>query len=603
MFFLQPNLLWLAALILPVILLLYLLKRKYRDQTVSSILLWERVLEKMEASRPWQRLRQQWLLWLQLLAAMLMILGLSRPALPTEGLQAKHTILVIDVSGSMRAKEGEGTRLDQAKAKVEEWTGKLGGEQSVTLIAAGKTPRVLLSQSQDANAVKQTVRKLAAEVSPADLAGALSLAYALSAEQPGTEIIYIGDGGQGRPDNGLFPHRFVKVGKQKANVAVGAFTVQTEAGRTTAFARIDNRGERGARVIATLKNERGQLMGTRALEIKADESETVTWEGLAPSPLWRVSLQSNQDALAEDNERWAFNQKGQALPVVAVGKENLFVQKVFALSGQVEWTHADEVGEPASPETLTVINQAKASVPKQGPLLLLDPPGAGNGLNLKVRRETPVTGEVTALAAHPLTKQVDLLKVAIAGVKQMEVPAWAEVVYQVGDTPLVLAGEQQGRRVVVFTFDLQKSDLPLQPSFPILMMNVLHWLAPVSAWSGLEAEAGSTLKLPGVQAEQPIRLTSLAPAHTSLQIPYRTAIPIPEQSGLWQVQAEGANQPHLRLFVPFAQEETDIAPAEWPEAPSPTEGSREGEWEMWWWLALGGLFIMGVEWVVFTRGY
>ncbi|PQP86022.1 BatA domain-containing protein [Paenibacillus sp. AR247] len=62
------------ALSIPAILLMYLLKRKFIDTTVPSHLLWDRVLKNIEANRPWQKLQNRLLLWLQLLAAALLVL-------------------------------------------------------------------------------------------------------------------------------------------------------------------------------------------------------------------------------------------------------------------------------------------------------------------------------------------------------------------------------------------------------------------------------------------------------------------------------------------------------------------------------------------------
>ena len=46
-----------AALLIPAIVFLYLLKRRYTDRTASSTLLWQRVMREMEVTRPWERLR------------------------------------------------------------------------------------------------------------------------------------------------------------------------------------------------------------------------------------------------------------------------------------------------------------------------------------------------------------------------------------------------------------------------------------------------------------------------------------------------------------------------------------------------------------------
>jgi hypothetical protein len=64
--FLTPLAFALAAL-LPVIVALYFLKLRREKQRVSSTYLWRTLVRDAAANAPWQRLRPNWLLLLQLL--------------------------------------------------------------------------------------------------------------------------------------------------------------------------------------------------------------------------------------------------------------------------------------------------------------------------------------------------------------------------------------------------------------------------------------------------------------------------------------------------------------------------------------------------------
>ena len=64
--FLTPLAFLLGLLALP-ILVLYMLKMRRRQVEVSSVLLWQRLLRDREANAPWQRLKRNLLLILQLL--------------------------------------------------------------------------------------------------------------------------------------------------------------------------------------------------------------------------------------------------------------------------------------------------------------------------------------------------------------------------------------------------------------------------------------------------------------------------------------------------------------------------------------------------------
>ena len=76
--FLAPAAFWFAAT-LPVVVVFYLLKRKRVVKLVSSTLLWQKFLADTQANAPFQKLRHNWLLVLQLLLLLLAILALSRP--------------------------------------------------------------------------------------------------------------------------------------------------------------------------------------------------------------------------------------------------------------------------------------------------------------------------------------------------------------------------------------------------------------------------------------------------------------------------------------------------------------------------------------------
>jgi len=83
-----PFALGLLALAVPIVVL-YLLKVKREDLTVSSNFLWRRVLEDKQANAPWQKLQKNWLLLLQLLLLFLLVFTLTRPFFEAEA-QARN---------------------------------------------------------------------------------------------------------------------------------------------------------------------------------------------------------------------------------------------------------------------------------------------------------------------------------------------------------------------------------------------------------------------------------------------------------------------------------------------------------------------------------
>ena len=170
---------FLAAL--PVIILFYLLKRTYENTLIPSTLLWQKLLREMEANRPWQKLRRNLLLLLQLLMAALLALALARPALPADGPAADHTLAVLDLSPSMAP------RLAENKKQVENLINKHTPIQRLTLISMGREARILASGS-DPSVLEKALEGAEQEYGKADYEGALSLAAALSAKDRQSDV-------------------------------------------------------------------------------------------------------------------------------------------------------------------------------------------------------------------------------------------------------------------------------------------------------------------------------------------------------------------------------------------------------------------------------
>ena len=78
--FLTPAAFLFAATI-PVVIVFYLLKRKRVVKLVSSTLLWQKFLSETQASAPFQKLRKNWLLILQIILLTLAVFALARKSI------------------------------------------------------------------------------------------------------------------------------------------------------------------------------------------------------------------------------------------------------------------------------------------------------------------------------------------------------------------------------------------------------------------------------------------------------------------------------------------------------------------------------------------
>ncbi len=201
-----------AAIAIPSLLVLYFLKLRRKEVDVSTTLLWKKTIHDMQANAPFQRLRRNLLLYLQLLALALAILAIAQPTLRGERGQGGRHVLILDRSASMAAdadgEPGGETRLDEAKARalaVLESIPEPGPFSSeapaeVMVVAFDTKPAVVRSFTTNRAAVREAVERIEASSTPTAIADAMTLLRPYVDPSPGE--------GDAAPTPGAATHLF-----------------------------------------------------------------------------------------------------------------------------------------------------------------------------------------------------------------------------------------------------------------------------------------------------------------------------------------------------------------------------------------------------------
>lgn len=607
-------------LIIPVILALYLLKRKYEDHHVSSTLLWKKTLQNWEVMRPWQKLRRSLLLFLQLLAALLLVLALIRPALPAEGATADHTVLVIDTSASMLTREGDHSRFELAIKGARQIVENLGSKQTVTLIDAGRKPRVLLSKSSDKAALLHELDLLSAHLGKSDLRAALSLASAIAATEEGSGIIWYGDGGAERitGTDAVFAgssFRFVQVGRTNENSGIGVFVTQPGEKGMDGLLRIDNHGSRPTAGKATVYDLDGKLVDAGDFTVEANGSHSLSFRNLPQSPAYRAVISVEPDGLAEDNEMWSVPFIGEKARAVFVSPNgNRFVSQVLKTGDLLTVETMDKLPDKTDGSAdVWIFDRVVPDVLPQGNVLLIAPDRKTSWLPYTGEKEIKFSAE--AKQDDLLLKYVDLKDVHVTQAAALgEMPGMHSLVRS-GELDLIRSGTIKGQRMVIVTFDLHQSDFALRPAFPIFMQNAIAWLSPKQSSPISSAEAGEALIVPLTPGAS--SRTLVFPDGTRQKVTAEGTswlMQVPQQTGLYRLEEVLAGGKQIRYFgVSLNAAESDIAPrpmsvasqsAVNPEEKRTTQTTQTpGSKELTYWLAALALLAVFAEWRVYQRGY
>ena len=596
----------LFGLSLPVIVLLWLLKRRRQEHEVSSTYLWHQVLRDVRANAPWQRLRLHLLLLLQLLIAALLALALARPHLLGAAGGQEHLILLVDVSGSMQTAadvSGGPSRFDLARAEAAAQLQALPGQGRATLVAVGHSPKVLAQAAPRAQ-VQAALAALKPTYEGADWSQALSLAAAIGREQPGAQALLLTDAPV--PPATLaalgFPARAVSLGQPVDNLSV-QLSLRTDAGSfPAALARVVNHGRAQAQTQMQLLAD-GELLDERRVDVPPGGSAEVVWKDLPTGARAFTARLAGPDALAADNAAHAVvNRRGRSQALL-VSRSNLFLDQALSLRADMELVRTTPQNYAPGQYQLYIFDGWLPPTLPGGALLLINPPDSPLVSLMPVASAGALH---KGLQSGPVLAYVPLDDVHVARARPINVPTWANSLLESPEGTLLAAGHESGRPVAVFGFDIHESDLPLRIGFPVLMQNLLAWLVP-PAPTATRVSAGESLPL----ALDP--LATAATVTTPDERVARVAPPLPAAPWtdtalpgvytLTQTLSGGGERVSAFVVAVPAGESgagEGIAPAA--TARQGAGGGRPPLREVWPWLAALALLLLGAEWWVFVRG-
>lgn len=165
-----------AAVCMPVLVLLYMLKLRRRPVRVSSTLLWRSAVDDLQANVPLRWLRASWLLLMHLLILGLLVVAFGRPALSMGESGSARVVILLDRSASMSATDGTGgaTRWSAAQDRCVELIDRAigAGGTSVALVTFAAEPSVVVGFTSSAADLRDAVRATTPTDQPANLAAA-----------------------------------------------------------------------------------------------------------------------------------------------------------------------------------------------------------------------------------------------------------------------------------------------------------------------------------------------------------------------------------------------------------------------------------------------
>lgn len=472
----------LALFAIPTIILMYLLKQKYKETKVPSLYLWKKAVPESKAQEPWQKLRKNILLFLQIAAAALLAFALGGPYIMGKS-QVVDYVLALDCSMSMQATDVEESRFLEAKKDMMHLVDEAAPQSSFSVVLLQEEPNLVLSGANE----KQEVLRCIQEVQVTD--GGVSWDKAktiLEAERDvlGGEIIVFGDD---YGNLGALPAQEQVYNKGGNNSALSMLSYTEQEDGLSVLTRLENWGIGGEEKTVTLYTD-DAVFDTKSFTLERGETVDVTFRGVPKETESIIVRLFPEDDLTTDNMRYQGISTANNEKVLLVTESNLFLEKALSLVDQMElYKTTPEKAKNLSGYGLYIYDSClPETLPEDGFVMLFNPPKNGY---VTLGNEKDILTTARTMGNTGLS---DISSISFEVAKGNPIQAsWGKPLIRSGEDTLAVFGEYQGKKMAVFGFDLHDSDLPLTAGFPILLYRLGEWFFPEGEDGLSQQQAGT----------------------------------------------------------------------------------------------------------------
>lgn len=318
--------------------------------------------------------------------------------------------------------------------------------------------------------------------------------------------------------------------------------------------------------------------------------------------------------MTADHEAWAIVGGSIHAQVLLVTKGNTFLETALRLQPNITLFEItpDKYSTTIGNYDLTVFDGMAPLHPPAGNILFVNPP-EGNYTFGTSGKQTGISHISMGTDPFNLLTNIDLSNIhVIQTTHQLQPALWAQTLIAATETPLLIAGENNNRRIAALGFDLHASDLPLQPAFPILMHNLTNWFLPPPVPENVQLMPGVPLTVQVWPGADHVTITGPDKQVTTVGPPFPvTPYTKTDTVGLYHVTqtVHGRTLDGTFAINLFDAGQSRLAPARSLPIVHSTNIASGGSAvprqlrEIWPWIAAFLLLVLCVEWWLFSRSY
>jgi Ca-activated chloride channel homolog len=526
MIFLTPwGLLGLLGIL--ALIIIYILKPKFQDRSVSSSFIWKLSLKYKKKKMPFEWLKSSLLLILQILILLTMTAILTQPRY-TLGSQSGEKIVILDTSASMLAEINGVTRLERAINEIEALALRtVSNQDKFSIILAGENASLIVNRSESIQFIRNKLSEVTTTYSTSNIDEAIILTENILKANNIAEIIYYTSDDYNDP---------------------GKVTIRNMSGSETNVAILSFKGELDQAnnyIFVTEVVSYGASLNNVVLELRIDgvyKTSTIIdrlEEGITSTYVWRlndvnkdtytyatVSVLDIVDSFMFDNSL-EFYAESQNFRIQIVDNNNLlaidstkeFVGRALQSLNRNYSIRQVSGLENASSEGFDLYiysENVPETLPIDGAVWIFDP----NTLPSSIGR---VFNDANVSSVNPISntnspRYQDLMRlvspnrITISRYKRLIVNSNFDVLLTHQDNPILSVSTNDGVKTTIFSFGMSHTNLPLLfIDLPMLVRNLSDY-SLIKTVESQVLDSGQTIQI------QP------HPASISLEIEYEGVV-------------------------------------------------------------------------------
>lgn len=490
-------------LTIPPVIMLYILKRKYKEEVISSSLLWKEVYKNTRANTPWEKFKKNIMLLLQIIIILSVILALMSPFISIGGKSYKNVIMVIDNTASMNTiYDDSNSRLEQGKTLAKEYLNSTKEGTNTYIISYDGTSNLLLNGDFNKSNASSIIDKISTSYGSGDISDVVSFVKAIG-DGIGEEyeaLIFTDKQVAISDING----RIVYLGNSGLNASVDNVSHKFVDDKVKVIANVTNNGDTLYEGDFSLYNGE-ELVAVEGVTLQVGESKTLSFQLDSLNSDYLKGELSRKDILMEDNTYYHVVNENKVKKILLVTDENVFLEKAFGIIENTEVYKTNDVSNITGSDEYDLYvfdNKMPEVMPSKGSILFINP-NSNEFFNVLKGGEM---GQAIAVKGA-VSSYLEDTQFTLSEYNIIETPYYGTNILTIDDNSIGFKGEINDRKIAALSFDLHATDFALKKEFPILIYELGEELISTGMVYSNNFKAGEKIVVKSSDFENEINVT------------------------------------------------------------------------------------------------